>query len=114
KNGEPVAIYNTWKMRAHIVGGALDFGGGGIFMTRIPLENNKDHSLIGKASYFNPEDHESCYYYDFEDAFEGKVHFTKIDTVNYIVSGTFDFSTATENCDTLRITHGRFDMRYSP
>jgi len=55
----------------------------------------------------------SCLY-DFDDTFEGYVNFSKIDKINYIVSGTFEFSTVTDDCETINITNGRFDMRYIP
>lgn len=53
-------------------------------------------------------------FYEYENTYEGYVKFSKIDTNNYIISGTFEFSTVTEDCDTIRITNGRFDMRYIP
>jgi hypothetical protein len=37
---------------------------------------------------------------------------TKVDTVNKIVAGTFNFIVPTDFCDTLRITDGRFDIKY--
>jgi hypothetical protein len=39
--------------------------------------------------------------------------FSKIDRTNYILSGTFEFSAVTENCDTVKITDGRFDVHYT-
>jgi hypothetical protein len=40
------------------------------------------------------------------------LNITKLDKVNRIVSGTFEFALATSGCDTVRITQGRFDMKY--
>ncbi len=37
---------------------------------------------------------------------------TKLDIPNRIVSGTFDFKYKTTNCDTVRITDGRFDIKF--
>lgn len=40
------------------------------------------------------------------------LNITKLDKVNRIVSGTFEFALTTSGCDTVRITQGRFDMKY--
>jgi hypothetical protein len=48
------------------------------------------------------------------NTYSGKMFFTKIDRIKYIVSGTFEFSTVVAGCDTLKITDGRFDIRYIP
>ena len=42
-----------------------------------------------------------------------EIHFTKLDTVKNIASGTFYF-TCISNSDTLSVTDGRFDVRYYP
>lgn len=57
---------------------------------------------------------ESICYYENNDTYEGEIIFSKIDKINFIISGTFEFSTVNENCDTVRITDGRFDIPYSP
>jgi hypothetical protein len=45
---------------------------------------------------------------------EGQVKFSKIDQINKIISGTFQFNIIRQNCnDTLRFTDGRFDIQYS-
>ncbi len=49
-----------------------------------------------------------------ENTYMGQVTLTTIDRVKYIVSGNFEFSTAITGCDTLKITNGRFDIRYIP
>lgn len=113
-NGELVAIINTSKMSAIYQGGFIQFGAGGVYLRREdPFVVNTEYSLIGKARYVEDEGQNSCYY-DVDDSFEGHVIFTKIDKVNYIVSGTFEFSTVTDNCEPIRITNGRFDMKYTP
>lgn len=40
------------------------------------------------------------------------LNITKLDKVNRIVSGTFEFALTISGCDTIRITKGRFDMKY--
>jgi len=52
--------------------------------------------------------------YEYEDLVEGTVTITRFDDVNFIISGTFAFTTATKDCDTIRVTDGRFDIPYIP
>ena len=47
-------------------------------------------------------------------AFVGNVILTNIDRVNYIVSGTFEFTSVPKGCDTLKVIDGRFDIKYIP
>jgi hypothetical protein len=42
----------------------------------------------------------------------GGVIFSKIDGVNRILSGTFQFKVPVSGCDTIYFTDGRFDIRY--
>jgi hypothetical protein len=42
----------------------------------------------------------------------GSITFTRVDSVNKIISGTFSFRVPIPNCDTLNFTDGRFDMHY--
>lgn len=43
---------------------------------------------------------------------DGEVIFTKIDQINKIISGTFWFDMPTDKCGILKITEGRFDIKY--
>ena len=52
--------------------------------------------------------------YEYEDLVEGTLTITHFDSINYIVAGTFEFTTTTEGCDTIRVTNGRFDIPYIP
>jgi len=45
-------------------------------------------------------------------AIEGMIQLNKFDTINKIVSGTFNCIIPILNCDTLHITDGRFDYQY--
>jgi len=45
-------------------------------------------------------------------AHEGELLLTKVDTTQKIVSGTFWFNILTDYCDTMKVTDGRFDIRY--
>jgi hypothetical protein len=52
--------------------------------------------------------------YDYTNTYSGNLKITNLDRENYIISGTFEFSTVTTGCDTLKITNGRFDLKYIP
>lgn len=41
----------------------------------------------------------------------GFVKFIRIDTIERIISGIFEFNVANSSCDTVRITNGRFDIK---
>jgi len=45
--------------------------------------------------------------------YAGELWVKKLDTINQIVSGTFWFNAVNSNNDTIKITEGRFDMRYT-
>ena len=114
-NGEPFVVRNTSKQVAIYQQGQLQFGANGIsIILGNPLEINTKYSLIGQASYYiNPNPQLGCHY-EFEDSYNGNVTFTKIDRTNYIISGTFEFSTKTNDCEDVQITQGRFDLKYIP
>jgi hypothetical protein len=42
----------------------------------------------------------------------GELEITKIDTKKYFVSGRFWFTLVQPGCDTIRVTDGRFDVKY--
>jgi hypothetical protein len=48
------------------------------------------------------------------DTINGTMEITRFDKEKYIISGLFEFTLAHNNCDTLKITDGRFDIRYVP
>lgn len=39
---------------------------------------------------------------------------TNLDRTDYIVPGTFEFKTATQDCDIIQVSDGRFDLHYYP
>jgi len=41
----------------------------------------------------------------------GRINVTKLDLQGAILSGTFDFTLAKSNCDTIKVTEGRFDIK---
>ena len=59
-------------------------------------------------------DYEGICEYEYEDLIDGTLTITHFDNENFVISGTFAFTTATDDCDTLRVTDGRFDMHYIP
>jgi len=73
---------------------------------------NKFPDSYAKAS-FQIDELSSCQY-EPQNCISGTITLTKIDRIKYIVSGTFDFTTLSKGCDTLKITNGRFDIRYIP
>ncbi len=43
----------------------------------------------------------------------GSIILTKLDTINKIISGTFNIKIPIPQCDTLNVTDGRFDYQYN-
>ena len=122
-NGEVMIPNNTNYMSAVYQGGGIQIGGrmeinsisNRVTLIAIdPIQTNQTYSLTDKALFIKRiEDNTSCYY-DYENTFDGWIKFSKIDRTNYIVSGTFEYSTVNEDCDTIRVTDGRFDLPYIP
>lgn len=52
--------------------------------------------------------------YESRNILDGKLIIDHFDTVRFIISGRFNYIITASNCDTIRITEGRFDMQYSP
>jgi len=116
-NGEAYVINNTSKQVAIYQQGKLQFGGGGISMileNALELNTNYDFINVGRARYYVNLNPQLGCHYEFEDTYAGKVTFTKIDRANYIISGTFEFSTNKGGCEDIKITNGRFDLKYIP
>jgi hypothetical protein len=59
--------------------------------------------ITSSGGYGNPGERKSI---------DGKLNFTKVDTEDKIMAGTFEFTIVTDFCDTLKITDGRFDIKY--
>ncbi|MGB5982647.1 MAG: DUF6252 family protein [Nonlabens sp.] len=125
-NGEPINITNTNGQVAIFQGGLLQIAGetdssevDTSIRIRIddPIQVNTIYELTNipesRALYNKRVNDVSCDY-RFEDTYRGIIVFTRIDRVNYIISGTFEFSTTNENCGDVDITEGRFDLQYIP
>ncbi|WP_421897442.1 hypothetical protein [Marinoscillum sp.] len=125
-NGEAFVVKNTSKQVAIFQQGQLQFGGnidkddldeGLSILIGDPIEINETYIHAMEPSFF------TRYYlrtsafncrYEVEDTYKGSITFAKIDRTDFIISGTFEFSSATDECDTVHITDGRFDMQYIP
>jgi hypothetical protein len=89
------------------------------------IVNEKNYGLLNTTSYhlngfpdsfigaYSENSAQSCTY-EYQNCFTGKITLSKLDRIRYIISGTFDFVTVAKDCDTLKITDGRFDIRYIP
>lgn len=51
-------------------------------------------------------------YYETNPKQAGTLSIIKLDTANHIIAGTFEFTVWTEECDTIKVTDGRFDIKY--
>ena len=72
------------------------------------------NNQMSKAGYsILYSNNEYCIYEEFY-TFDGSVVIDFLDSVAFIVSGHFEFTTVKDNCDTVRITDGRFDFKYIP
>ncbi|HRZ31585.1 MAG TPA: DUF6252 family protein [Flavobacterium sp.] len=123
-NGKPFVVSNTSNQTAIYQGGVLQIGGGidnSIMDKRIsinisaPINLNTPYDLTlfpnNLAIFVN--NGEGCYY-DYDHTTSGTLTITKFDQTNFIISGTFEFSTITDNCEAVTITNGRFDLQYIP
>ncbi|MGB5982648.1 MAG: hypothetical protein WBG46_10950 [Nonlabens sp.] len=125
-NGEPINATNTNNLVAIYQRGLLQFGGGIAInqediSVSITLEDLIEINTIYNLSDFprytaklrKRKPNLICDY-TITETYQGSVAFTRIDRVNYIISGTFEFSTTNENCGDVDITEGRFDLQYIP
>ena len=123
-NGKPFVVSNTSNQTAIYQGGVLQIGGGidnSIMDKRIsinisaPINLNTPYDLTlfpnNLAIFVN--NGEGCYY-DYDHTTSGTFTITKFDQTNFIISGTFNFSTQTNECENINITNGRFDLQYIP
>lgn len=73
-------------------------------------EINIDSTKVSQFSYIN----NFCSYRWRDTVIDHNsfVNITKFDTQNQIIAGTFEFTLYKSGCDTVRITQGRFDVKY--
>ncbi len=71
---------------------------------------NVDPNAIAKFA----KSENNCFYHwtDTLSNHNAYLNVTKFDKLNHIIAGTFEFALTTAGCETVRITQGRFDMKY--
>lgn len=129
-NGEAFVVSNTSQQVAIYQGGGLSISGAidinsltrevSFFLSESSIgENIKENqsyilnnNTIMKGQYYRED--LNCFYYT-NNMLVGSVKITKIDRINYIISGTFEFDAISDTCnDIVKITNGRFDLKYIP
>ncbi|MFZ6011014.1 MAG: hypothetical protein ACOYXT_11775, partial [Bacteroidota bacterium] len=68
---------------------------------------------ICRARFFDGSSEFYCYY-SAAETISGKITISNLDEKKFVVSGQFEFVTNLIGCDTIKITHGRFDLHYAP
>jgi hypothetical protein len=129
-NGEPFVVTNTSLQTAIYQDGGLLIGGQkninnnltqvSMFISEanigaIIAENNiyvLNSNSVPKGEYYI--ENQNCFYFTSSN-YTGSLMITKIDNINFIISGKFEFKSISENCaDIINITNGRFDLQYIP
>ena len=129
-NGEVVNITNTSKQVAIYQNGGLIIGGQlkengklrqvSLFLSETNLgelisENNSyilNSNKVPKGEYYNELD--DCFYFT-TPSYIGNITITRFDKINYIISGKFNFNAYSDTClNSIKVTEGRFDLKYIP
>ena len=129
-NGEPFVVSNKSNQTAIYQGGGLLIGGQksidnnfsqvSIFISETSIgeiisENNSyvlNSNSVPKGEYYI--ENQNCFYFTSSN-YSGSITITKLDNINFIVSGTFEFKSISDNCEgIIDITNGRFDLQYIP
>ncbi|WP_152611362.1 hypothetical protein [Psychroserpens mesophilus] len=121
-NGTPISITNSnqvssfyQQLQLQISSGFInpDLNISLILLANGPLQENMDYSLVNNSMIIINNESQNCSY-DIEDTYAGTITFTNIDETNFIISGIFEFSAVTDDCEIINITEGRFDVQYAP
>jgi hypothetical protein len=73
-----------------------------------------DGDYTGAGATFTSNLSEFFGQYETNENFMGKIHFTRFDTENFIMSGTFEFQAKEiQSGKTINITDGRFDLNFT-
>jgi hypothetical protein len=129
-NGEPFVVSNTSNQTAIYQDGGLLIGGQkninnnfsqvSVFISETSIgeiiaENNSyvlNSNTVPKGEYYI--ENQNCFYFTSSN-YSGSITITKLDNINFIVSGTFEFKSISDNCEgIIDITNGRFDLQYIP
>ena len=91
----------------------------GIFGNGIKLHSNIIYPLgknngIGNASLYGYYGKNGTPSFYTDNISTGELKITKLDSINYIISGTFWFDAINSNGQKVQIRDGRFDMQYTP
>ena len=129
-NGEPFVVSNTSQQTAIYQDGGLLIGSQkninnnltqvSMFISEanigaIIAENNSyvlNSNSVPKGEYYI--ENQNCFYFT-SNNYTGSLMITKIDNINFVISGKFEFKSISDNCaDIINITNGRFDLQYIP
>ena len=72
-------------------------------------ENELQESIQDYTDYNNKS---GCLTYSIDSSYNRRLTILSIDTINFIVEGTFEFTAISECQDTVRITDGYFEIEY--
>lgn len=117
-DGEYYLVIN-WEMNT-----SNGFKDGQIAISKINIQENQTYILnksgyidgdyTGAGATFVSNIPEIYGQYETNSNYTGKIHFTRFNTENFIMSGTFEFEAQDIfSGETISITHGRFDMNYT-
>lgn len=67
---------------------------------------------LAKADFDDTTDKNNICRYEFSDLVSGTLEIVFFRQDPDVVAGTFEFTTVTEGCDTIRVTDGRFDIDF--
>jgi len=120
-NGEAFVPESTRDITAIYQGGVLQMGADAKINNAVEgFSISLRDSLLGTQNYIldsrqkGVEFISSTCRYEYKGLVEGVLTITRFDNIDFIVSGTFKFTTVTQDCDTIRVTDGRFDIPYIP
>jgi hypothetical protein len=76
-----------------------------------PIEENVAYPIRSSSnSVYTSYYSKKCDYLN-EDMISGEIIITNFDPNNRVVSGEFEFITVKDDCDTIKVTDGRFDLK---
>ncbi len=94
-----------------------DVWGIGLYTDSLPIHtgifnliNNGKGNFFGKYTRANQG---GSFFYYASSTNPGTITITRFDSVNQIVSGSFEFDVLDNNSDTFKVRSGRFDMHYA-
>ena len=107
-NGNPYLSIETFQNPTDVNSGLIiSFG----YLVNTGLYSGKDSF---RFAYGSPVTNNNCGISTLDTTItvKGGGEITKLDISNRVISGTFDFKSLKPGCDTVRITNGRFDIKF--